>query len=143
MDVIAGGNSSVTHSDSPKIVGTLPRPRLVLAVAARADGGVDSEHGHMSRKIRKSRTDKFDTLNKRNFPLVSRVPNSCKRLVPSVLHELHEWKFPFVSRIEFILSLLSNFSAHVCTYPGIVRGRGGAVSRGRGDLSLRGAGVPR
>ena len=56
---------------------------------------------YMSRKIRKFRTDKFDTCN------------SCKRLVPSRLHELHESKFPFVSRIEFIRSKLSNFSAHV------------------------------
>ena len=39
--------------------------------------------------------------------------NTCKRLVPSRLHELHESKFPFVSRIEFIRSKLSNFSAHV------------------------------
>ena len=39
--------------------------------------------------------------------------NSCERLVPSRLHELHESKFPFVSRIEFIRSKLSNFSAHV------------------------------
>ena len=39
--------------------------------------------------------------------------NSCKRLVPSRLHELREPKFPFVSRIEFIRSKLSNFSAHV------------------------------
>ena len=39
--------------------------------------------------------------------------NSCKRLVPSRLHELHESKFPFVSRIEFIRSKLSSFSAHV------------------------------
>ena len=39
--------------------------------------------------------------------------NSCKRLVPSRLHELHESKFPFVSRIEFIRSKLSNVSAHV------------------------------
>ena len=39
--------------------------------------------------------------------------NSCKRLAPSRLHELHESKFPFVLRIEFIRSKLSNFSAHV------------------------------
>ena len=39
--------------------------------------------------------------------------NSCKRLVSSRLHELHESKFPFVSRIEFIRSKLSDFSAHV------------------------------
>ena len=38
---------------------------------------------------------------------------SCKRLVPSRLHELHESKFPFVTRIEFIRSKLSNCSAHV------------------------------
>ena len=43
--------------------------------------------------------------------------NSCKRLVPSRLHELHESKFPFVSRIEFIRSKLSNFSAHVSGVP--------------------------
>ena len=34
-------------------------------------------------------------------------------MVPSRLHELHESKFPFVSRIECIRSKLSNFSAHV------------------------------
>ena len=40
--------------------------------------------------------------------------NSCKRLGTSRLHELHViQKFPFVSRIEFIRSKLSNFSAHV------------------------------
>ena len=39
--------------------------------------------------------------------------NSCKWLVPSRLHELHESKLLFVSRIEFIRSKLSNFSAHV------------------------------
>ena len=39
--------------------------------------------------------------------------NSCKRLGTSRLHELHESKFTFVSRIEFIRSKLSNFSAHV------------------------------
>ena len=38
---------------------------------------------------------------------------SCKRLGTSRLHELHESKFPFVSRIEFIRSKLSIFSAHV------------------------------
>ena len=36
-----------------------------------------------------------------------------KRLRTSRLHELHESKFPFASRIEFIRSKLSNFSAHV------------------------------
>ena len=38
---------------------------------------------------------------------------SYKRLGTSRLHELHESKFPFVSRIEFIPSKLLNFSAHV------------------------------
>ena len=49
--------------------------------------------------------------------------NSCKRLVPSRLHELHESKFPFVSRIEFIRSKLSNFSAHVYGVSDAVRPR--------------------
>ena len=39
--------------------------------------------------------------------------NSWKRLIPSRLHELHESKLTFVSRIEFIRSKLSIFSAHV------------------------------
>ena len=69
----------------------------------------DIDPGYTSRKIRKFRTDKFDACNKRNFDSC----NSCKRLVPSRLHELHESKFPFVSRIEFIRSKLSFFSAHV------------------------------
>ena len=47
--------------------------------------------------------------------------NSCKRLVLSRLHELHESKFPFVSRIEFIRSKLSNFSAHVSGVIGACR----------------------
>ena len=39
--------------------------------------------------------------------------NSSKRLVPIRLRELHESKFSFVLRIEFIRSKISNFSAHV------------------------------
>ena len=50
----------------------------------------------MSRKIRKFRTDKFDSETNGNFDSC----NSCKR-------------FPFVSRIKFIRSKPSNFSAHV------------------------------
>ena len=38
---------------------------------------------------------------------------SCKRLGTSRLHDLHESNFPFVSRIEFIRSKLSNLSADV------------------------------
>ena len=43
--------------------------------------------------------------------------NSCKRLVPSRLQELHESKFPFVSRMEFIRSKLPSF---LLMYPGSV-----------------------
>ena len=39
--------------------------------------------------------------------------DSCKRLVPSRLLELHELQFPLVSRIEFIRSKFSIFSVHV------------------------------
>ena len=39
--------------------------------------------------------------------------NSCERLVPSRLHELLKSKCPFVTRIEFIRSKLSNCSARV------------------------------
>ena len=39
--------------------------------------------------------------------------NSCKRMVPSHLHELHKSKLSFVSRIETIRSKLSNTSAHL------------------------------
>ena len=39
--------------------------------------------------------------------------NSCECLGTSRLHEKHESKFSFVSRIKFIRSKLSNFSAHV------------------------------
>ena len=59
--------------------------------------------------------------------------NSCKRLVLSRLHELHETKFPFVSRIEFIRSKLSDFSAHVS---------GVDVSRGRRIISIPGGHAP-
>ena len=43
--------------------------------------------------------------------------NSCKGLGTSRLHELHDWKFPFVPRIEFIRSKLSIFFAHVSRVP--------------------------
>ena len=39
--------------------------------------------------------------------------NLCKRLVPSRLHKLRQSKLPFVSRIDFIRSKLSIFSAHI------------------------------
>ena len=68
-----------------------------------------NDPGYMSRKIRKFR--RINSIRETNGNFDS--CNSCKRLVPSRLHELHESKFPFVSRIEFIRSKLSNFSAHV------------------------------
>ena len=39
--------------------------------------------------------------------------NSCGRLEPNSLHELHEPKHQFISCIKFIRSKLSNCSAHV------------------------------
>ena len=42
--------------------------------------------------------------------------DSYKWLVPSHLHESHESKFLFTSRIEFIRSKLSNLSAHVLSH---------------------------
>ena len=64
---------------------------------------------YMSRKIRKF--ERINSIRETNGNFDS--CNSCKRLGTSRLHELHESKFPFVSRIEFIRSKLSNFSAHV------------------------------
>ena len=69
----------------------------------------DRDPGYISRKNRKLRTDKFDSVTNQNVDPC----NSCKRLETSRLHELHESKFLFVTRIEFIRSKLSNFSAHL------------------------------
>ena len=63
----------------------------------------------MSRKIRNFRTNKFDSVTNGNFDSCNRF----KRLGTSRLHQFHQSKFPFVTRIEFIRSKLSNFSAHV------------------------------
>ena len=52
-------------------------------------------------------------LSVRNFRIFLLMYTGSKRLGTSRLHELHESKFSFVSRIEFIRSKLSNFSAHV------------------------------
>ena len=49
----------------------------------------------------------------RNFESCNLNVNGWKRLVPSRLYKLHDSKFPFVSRIEFIRSKHFNFSAHV------------------------------
>ena len=59
-----------------------------------------------------------------------------------ILHELHESKFPFVSRIEFIRSKLSNFSAHVYGAIDVLRvplagdGSSSARNPGEGGSSL-------
>ena len=71
---------------------------------------------YMSRKFESF--ERINSIRETNGNFDSR--NSCKRLGISRLHELHESKFPFVSRIEFIRSKLSNFSAHV--YGATVRG---------------------
>ena len=68
---------------------------------------------YMSRKNRKFRTEKFDTEINGNFDSC----NSCKRLGTSRLHELHEPKFPFVSRIEFIRW---NFRIFLLMYTGSI-----------------------
>ena len=44
-------------------------------------------------------------------------------------HELHESKLPFVYRIEFIRSKLSNFSAHVSGICGAEKGNGNGSSK--------------
>ena len=59
--------------------------------------------------------------------------NSCKRLGTSRLHELHESKFPFVSRIEFIRSKLSNFSAHVYGVAVLSDGRAACTASNHSD----------
>ena len=45
--------------------------------------------------------------------------NSCRRLETSRLHKLLESKFLFITRIEFICSKLSIFSAHVSEINGL------------------------
>ena len=64
-----------------------------------------------------TRADKFESFERINSIRVTNGNfdscNSCKRLVSSSLHELHESNFSIVTRIEFIRSKLLNFSAHV------------------------------
>ena len=69
-----------------------------------------TDAGYMSRKIES--LERINSRRETNENFDQR--NSCKRLGTSCLHELHESKFSFVSRIEFIdASILSNCSAHV------------------------------
>ena len=95
------------------------RPSLATALG-RTDGNYPDHDRHVSPVCASSTTytwaeklESFERINSMretngNFDSC----NSCKRLGTSRLHELHESKFPFVSRIEFIRSKLSNFSAH-------------------------------
>ena len=61
--------------------------------------------------------------------------NSCKQLVPSRLHEMHESKFPFVSRMEFIRSKLSNF------FCSCIRGQRRTLATGEGGRRVSGTPV--
>ena len=60
-----------------------------------------------------TRTEKFESLKRINSIRETngsfRLCNSCKRLVPSRLHKVHESKLAFVTCIEFIRYKLSNF----------------------------------
>ena len=91
-----------TH-DNSKAVGTAGRTGLDTRQAGVGDPDTWAEKFESFERINSIRetNGNFDSCN------------SCKRLGTSRLHELHESKFPFVSRIEFIRSKLSNFSAHV------------------------------
>ena len=75
-----------------------------------------SDLRYMSRKIES--LERINYIRETNGSFDS--CNSCKLLVPSRLHELHEWKLSFVSRIEFFRSKLSNF---LLMYPGSDRPR--------------------
>ena len=65
----------------------------------------DTDTGCMGRKIESF--ERINSIRETNGNIDS--CNSCKRLGTIRLHELHESKFLFVSRIEFIRSKLSNF----------------------------------
>ena len=77
--------------------------------AGRRSGCVSNDPVYMSRKFESFKRINSIRVTNENFDSC----NSCKRLGISRLHELHKSKFPFVTRIEFIRSRLSNFSAHV------------------------------
>ena len=83
--------------------------------------------------------EKFESFERTNSIRVTNGNfdscNSCKQLVPSRLHELHESKVSFVTHVEFIRSKLSNF---LLTYPGSQASRGSKKL-----LSLGGGGVDR
>ena len=101
-------------------VAALPCPGVVAGPGCRVGGNLPALSSSSSVDVTltpDTSAEKFESFKRinsiretnKNFDSC----NSCKRLVPSRSHELHESKFPFVSRIEFIRSKLSNFSAHV------------------------------
>ena len=63
--------------------------------------------------------ERINSIRETNRNFDSCAP--CKQLGTSRLHQLHESKFTFVSRIEFIRSKLSNLSAHVSGAPSVRR----------------------
>ena len=88
----------------------LPTSRVVAAAVTGSVYGrfitrATRPRVYMSRKFESF--ERINSIRETNGNLDS--CNSCKRLGTSRLHESPESKFPFVSRIEFIRSKLSNF----------------------------------
>ena len=87
-------------------------PGPVTSTSTTCTSGILQTHRpriHEQKKIESF--ERINSIRERNGNFDS--CNACKRLGTSRLHEVHESKFPFLSRIEFIRSKLSNFSAHV------------------------------
>ena len=88
--------------------GMLAADRVTIEGAAACSRHL-TDPGYMSRKFKSF--ERINSILEINGSFHS--CNSCKRLGTSRLHELHESKIPFVSRIEFIRSKLSNYFPHV------------------------------
>ena len=90
--------------------GIVPLTGMHFTVAPQSGSLLSlSDPVYMSRKIQIF--ERINSIRETNGNFDS--CNSCKLLGTSSLHELHESKSPLVSRIEFMRSKLSNFSAHV------------------------------
>ena len=87
---------------SPSRVMYRPRPSAGGSAPALAVAGGAIDPVYMSGKFESFERINLIRVTNGNFDSC----NLCKRLVPSRLHELHESKFPFVTRIEFIRSKL-------------------------------------